>query len=151
MAFDPQAPTQQDRDNSYRLIWLGLAFSLILLVGGIVPTGIMLAGLPAVFLGVYVPYFAFSKRYDEHFVTLRNHGFSWAMSLLGAWLLIQGILAILGAGHSAGYAVGVTGEETAEHRFLLPAWFNSAHLLASLMLTAFHAGFLKAQFLGTGE
>lgn len=152
MAFDPQAPTTEERDNLYRWIWVGMAFSIVLVVANIVHMGgPMVAGLPAVFLGVFIPYYAFSKRQDEHFNALRNHGFAWALCVTGAWLLVQGLLLIYGGAYGLGASAAASGAEVINPRFTLPDWFNNAYLLASLMAAAFHAGFLKAQYLGGAD
>jgi hypothetical protein len=148
MPYDPYAPTENERSGIYVTVWIGLAASVIMLLCnfGFLNPGI--GGLAALIVGTHLIVFAFSNRFDEHFVALRNFGFTCAMVVIGLWLTAQGLLTVFEGSHDAGYAAagGPAVDGTA---LSLPRWFERASLVVSAASVAFYTGFSFAYLRGS--
>ncbi|MDC0886913.1 hypothetical protein OAS19_03900 [Altererythrobacter sp.] len=146
MPYDPHAPTSEERDKAYAGIWIGLGANLVMLAAFAFRLGPQLEGFAGLIVGLNLTIYALSGRFDEHFKSLANFGFLCLATVIGFWLSAQGLLTVVEGAYSIGEGIGATAAGATvpndDFTIVLPAFMNSAYLLAALAGAAFHAGFL---------
>ncbi len=109
MPYNPIAPSQDERSNIYFIQWFGLAASIGMLIDyfAILPTGFnqILYTMTSAILLVTL----FSKRFDEHFYTLRDEACRWATGFIALCMIVASIFKIADLSEHLGFW-SVTGE-----------------------------------------
>ena len=141
MPYEPYSMNQQQRESAYFNVWSTALCSVGMLVSNFVPIG-PLEGFFALLVGTWFLTFALYKWFDDYFMALVKIGATWAIAVLGVWMVAQGLLTMFEGFYGIGYTAA--GAELAEddRAFALPAKLNSAYFLASLASCAFFTGFL---------
>lgn len=147
MSYDPSAPTAQERAGSYVVVWIAAIASLGMLALRLLDISGHPWGLACMLFGLPMLAILHDKRHDDYFRSLRDFGLRFAMAVVSLWVGVQGLLFVLGAARSAGYATA-GGPAAAASRFALPPLFDDAGLLASLAAVGFSTGFLFAYWRG---
>ena len=141
MAYDPNAPTQDEREAHFGFVWVGLAASIVMVVSNSVPLGHSVEGFAAVIVGCFLGILTLPNRYDDYFVSLAVRAFRWAIVVIGFWTLAEGVVGILEGFYGLGVTAAGTTLPEKDASWAAPPLLNSAWLLAGLASTAFHAGF----------
>ncbi|MEP2234850.1 MAG: hypothetical protein ABJM58_10665 [Alteripontixanthobacter sp.] len=148
MAYEPNAPTAEERDGIHRLVWLGAFLSLVLVI--VVALGVSRhvetwAGL---IVGLYIATFSITNRADDYFRALARNGARWAVIVVGLWMAGQTLMGITEGYYGAGFSAGGAAIPADDVTWQIPALANNAFFLASCAALAFHAGFLFQHFRG---
>ena len=142
MPYEPYAPTQEQREGHFGLVWLGGFLSLMLVVTTILGLAAKIEIWAGFIVGSYILTFTSWKWLDDYFRSLATEGARWAAVVVGLWLVGLALAGIFEAAHGAGVSASGASLDESDVSFILPAWTNNAFLLASICALAFHAGFL---------
>jgi hypothetical protein len=146
MPYDPNAPSQEQRDRAYRGVWAGLISSIALLVlicidfSGLMKT-MTIALVCGSMIGAASPF-----RIDDYFEELQRTGFRWAIGILALWLSIYMVLSIGDIGHSLGFGLASGSSAPLSEPRMPFRLLASAEFVVACASLAFHAGFLFQQF-----
>lgn len=148
MAYEPNAPTREERDGHYSFVWIGLLASTGMVTTNFIPMGHAIEGFLSLIAGIYIALIGISNRFDDYFKRLAAYGFRWMAVAIALWTVAIGLLTILEGYFAGGISAAGTTLSDSDQTFLLPAKLNSGHLIAAIGALAFHCGFLCAYLRG---
>ncbi len=94
MPYDPIAPTQEERSNIYFIQWFGLAASIGMLIDYFAQLSDSLAQMLFMITSAILMITIFSKRFDEHFYTLRDEACRWVIGFMALCMIVASISTI---------------------------------------------------------
>ena len=142
MPFDPQAPTEEDRSRAFTATWVGLAGSVLMIVGTIfgLDNIVFSLALGAAVGGLIIA--AFQGHADDYFRSLSSVGTRWIAAALAIYLFVAFLIQLADVAYSAGFAAS-SGQEP-ESRYASWAYVFDGPLVAASLALVYHAGFAFA-------
>lgn len=142
MPYDPHAIDQDQRENSYRLVWFSAAGAVANVAFAFTDWQNIAVSLAIGLTVVGLVNAAYSSRTDDYFAAMCANGTRWLLMGLSAYIFALFILNIADISYSAGFALA-NPEATASggNAAML---FNDARLLASGLALLFYAGYAQA-------
>ena len=153
MPFDPLAPTETERSNAYKGIWIGALCAIVTLplflmgfdgVAAAIPFG----GNVGVLLASTI-----TGRTDDYFRSLCATGHRWVVFALSIYMLAAWLAQIADLSHAAGSALS-TGSFNGSTSVPIALIFD-AYLFAIILSLIFYAGYgfawLRDHFTTSGE
>ena len=144
MSYDPTAPTEDERNNAYFLIWAGTAGSVILLMAQFLalPNAISTVAILAIATSLLVA--ILSRRNDDYFRHLTQVASKFAMGVIALWFGFAAVIHMANGGHFLGVlAAGATPMEVAAKT--ASDWI-SAETVTVIVALAFHVRFLAERY-----
>lgn len=146
MAFDPTAPTDEERSRIFAFVWLGFAANAALMASYLFDLGATPAFLGLTGAMIFVT--MFSNRYDDYYAALRNSGVRWGMGVIALYLFAGAVLSAFAGGNVVGaWAASGSMPDIARAQ---PGIMDDGFLLAMVAGLAYHVGFAVARIRGTG-